>query len=64
MDGGLGPITRRRLDLSISIKGADVTLQYLKDAANARFLSIVAADPSQKKWLGGWQARAQELGDV
>jgi lysozyme family protein len=62
VDGDLGPRTRAQLTESLG-RGRPV-LAALRTEAAQRYEAIVAADPSQKKYLKGWLRRAQELGRV
>lgn len=59
-DAVLGNLTLAKL-LELKRTGAPV-LQAIRDQAAARYRAIVAADPSQRRFLKGWLRRAQELG--
>lgn len=64
IDGGLGPLTRKRAELAHISREDDSLMVEIRAAAKARYLAIIAADPSQAKWKNGWLARAARLGDV
>jgi len=64
LDGVVGDITRQRLRDVARIGGMSPVIEALRDFAEARYRAIVAADPSQKKYLKGWVRRARSLGDV
>jgi lysozyme family protein len=62
IDGQLGPITRHYLTEALRLH-YEVLFAY-RSEAKARYRAIVAADPSQQKYIKGWIRRAQELGNV
>lgn len=64
IDGAIGPATRALLDQVLHAPGCGMPLliQEYRDAAADRYRAICAADPSQKRFLGGWLTRARELG--
>lgn len=64
VDGDIGEATRRALEwaLRISAAGMPAIVTAYRDAAKARYLAIVGANPKQQRFLKGWLARADELG--
>ena len=64
VDGALGLATRTRLDRVIRERMAASVLAQMRKLAAARYIELVALDPSQRKFLAGWLTRAEELGDV
>lgn len=60
-DGVLGPKTRA--GVAEAIRGGRLLEVYRTEAAN-RYAAIARADPTQKRFLNGWLARAKELGRV
>lgn len=60
VDGAIGHQTLARLSECLSAEQS-VLFAY-RQAAAQRYRDIVAADPSQAKWLNGWIKRATELG--
>ncbi len=64
VDGDLGPSTKSHLDMAIDHLTEDAVMAAYRGAAETRYRAIVAADPSQRQFLGGWLARAEGLGDV
>lgn len=63
IDGVLGEKTRAAMDAVIALPAASTTAIVIayKDAVKARYRAIVAANPSQKRFLAGWLNRANEL---
>lgn len=55
VDGDIGPVTIRAVNL---ISGPRLLSEYRRQAAN-RYRAIVAANPSQAKFLNGWLRRAE-----
>lgn len=64
VDGGLGPVTRARLQLAFDKNHAPDALAAYRKAAADRYIAIVARDTTQRKYIAGWLKRASELGDV
>jgi lysozyme family protein len=64
VDGVVGIATRSLLDMVLAQPGCGMPLliQEFREAAAARYLGIVGADPSQRRFLDGWLRRARELG--
>lgn len=63
VDGVLGSFTEGRLRAAVAIR-KDRLLNAYRAHAAGRYRAIVAADPSQARFLDGWLKRASELGDV
>lgn len=64
VDGDLGDKTREALDAVVRVPAARmpaIIIAY-RAAAEARYRAIVAANPSQRRFLNGWLARAERLG--
>lgn len=64
VDGDLGDKSRAALDAVIRLPAARmpaIIIAY-RAAAKDRYRAIAAANPSQKRFLGGWLKRADELG--
>ncbi|WP_052507982.1 glycosyl hydrolase 108 family protein [Sphingomonas hengshuiensis] len=63
-DGAIGTATRAALDWALKLPsiGVPALLAAYRLAADERYRAIAAADPSQRKWLNGWQKRAATLG--
>ncbi|MDF7776891.1 glycosyl hydrolase 108 family protein [Sphingomonas sp. AOB5] len=66
VDGDIGTATRGGLDwvLQYPALGMPFLIQKYRDAAADRYRAIVAALPSQRKYLDGWLRRARELGRI
>jgi lysozyme family protein len=64
VDGAIGPVTRGRLQavLQYPALGMPALVEAYRDAVRNRYRAIVARNPSQKRFLAGWLARADELG--
>lgn len=64
VDGDLGDKTREALDAVVRVPAARmpaIIIAY-RAAVEARYRAIVAANPSQRRFLNGWLARADRLG--
>lgn len=61
VDGAMGPKTRGRFRSVLEGRRATL-LAEIRREAQARYLAIIAADPSQAKYRNGWLRRARELG--
>ena len=64
IDGVLASVTRAAMDAVIALPAARmpaIIIAY-RAAARARYSAIVAANPSQRRFLAGWLRRASELG--
>ena len=64
VDGEVGPSTRSHLDTAVDRLGVDAVIGALRNVAEDRYRLIAARDPSQKRFLNGWIARAEGLGNV
>lgn len=62
VDGVLGPATRTALINAVNSASSYQVLMRLRFQAQRRYEQIVAADPTQRRFLKGWQRRARELG--
>ncbi len=62
VDGKLGPLTQRKFADCLSRRSA--LIAAIRDEARRRYEAIVAADPTQRKYINGWRARARALGHV
>ena len=64
VDGVLGEKTRAAFDwvYRLPALGPSALIIVYRNAAADRYRAIVAADPSQKRFLKGWLARAAALG--
>lgn len=61
VDGALGPKTRGRFRSVLETRRSSL-LKAIRSEAAIRYRAIVAADPSQAKYLKGWLRRAEALG--
>jgi len=64
VDGTIGPATRAALARVLYHPGIgpDRFAEVFRDAVRERYRSIAANNPSQKRFLKGWLARADRLG--
>lgn len=64
VDGRLGPATRDAMAwvLRYPALGMPALLDAFRSAAKERYRSIAAHDPSQRRFINGWLARAERLG--
>lgn len=64
IDGDIGPVTLRQMQVVLSwpSQGMPALMAAYRDAAKERYRGIVARYPEQKRFLGGWLARADGLG--
>ena len=64
VDGQLGAVTRAEIDRVVNLGQGHALLLMLRTETAHRYIAIASADPSQRRFLGGWLTRAEELGDV
>lgn len=62
VDGAIGPATRRALQWVIDYRGLPMLVMSYREEVKARYRAIVAANPSQQRFLKGWLRRADLLG--
>jgi lysozyme family protein len=64
IDGVLGTATRAMIDRVLQWNGAGLPtlINAYRDVVADRYRAIVAANPSQKRFLNGWLNRAAQLG--
>lgn len=64
IDGDLADKTRAAIDAVVRVPVARMTAieNAYRDAAKVRYRAIVAANPSQQRFLAGWLNRADRLG--
>lgn len=64
VDGQIGKATVAAYEELLSLPGVGMPwlLNALRRAVEARYLAIIARDPSQKRFKNGWLRRARELG--
>lgn len=62
VDGAIGSATRRALDNVIHHNGIRFLVICYREEVKARYRAIVAANPSQSRFLKGWLRRANLLG--
>jgi lysozyme family protein len=63
-DGAVGPVTRAALDAVLRVGSMAALVEAYRAVVKVRYLAIVAADPTQKRFLNGWLARADQLGKL
>lgn len=64
IDGAIGPVTLSALNRAIAFAGTGAVIAAYRKAAADRYRAIVAANPSQARFLKGWLRRAAELGSL
>lgn len=62
VDGKIGPVTRYFLGATIAWEGMEKVLEAYREQVRERYREIVQRNPSQKRFLNGWIARADKLG--
>lgn len=62
VDGKVGPATRARLLKVLDERWIGVLMDAYRHEAKQRYHAIVANNPSQRRFLNGWLARAERLG--
>lgn len=64
IDGAIGDKTRAAIDAVLRLPAARMyaIIDAYRDVAKARYRAIVAANPSQQRFLAGWLNRADRLG--
>lgn len=60
-DGRVGPKTRRAAESALSVLGPAAMIDVIVDARLAFHREIVGADPDQRVFLRGWDARAESF---
>jgi hypothetical protein len=64
VDGLIGPKTIEAARYLASRGKMGAMVQAFRVHAEQRYRAIVAADPSQQRFIRGWTRRARELGRV